>query len=86
MVCAVLGLYTPSWCWYRCPETGTSSIDWAQQNRFHLKTETESSLRNVVFLNKNRTMDNIQKNNICMNTLFLHTQINEYFHFKYCLF
>jgi hypothetical protein len=30
---------------------GTSSIDWAQLSRFHLKTETESSLRNVV-LNK----------------------------------
>jgi hypothetical protein len=30
----------------------TSSIDWAQQSRFYLKTETESSLRNVVFRNK----------------------------------
>jgi hypothetical protein len=28
---------------------GTSSIDWAQLSRFHMKTETESSLRNVVF-------------------------------------
>jgi hypothetical protein len=27
--------------------------------------ETESSLRNVVFLNKNRTMDNVQKYNGC---------------------
>jgi hypothetical protein len=34
------------WCW--CPETGTSSIDWAELSRFHLKTEIESSLRNVV--------------------------------------
>jgi hypothetical protein len=34
-----------TWCW--CPETGTSSVDWAQLSRFHLKTETESSLRNV---------------------------------------
>jgi hypothetical protein len=42
-------VYTPSWCWHRCPEIGTSSIDWAQLSRFHLKTETESSLRNVVF-------------------------------------
>jgi hypothetical protein len=31
------------------PEIGTSSIDWAQQSRFYLKTETESSIRNVVF-------------------------------------
>jgi hypothetical protein len=56
MVCAVLGLYTPSWCWYRCPETGTSSIDGAQLSRFYLKTETESSLRNVVVSRINRTV------------------------------
>jgi hypothetical protein len=47
MVCAVFSLYTPSWCWCRWPEIGTSSIDWAQLNRFYLKTQTESSLRNV---------------------------------------
>jgi hypothetical protein len=29
-------------------EIGTGSIDWAQLIRFHLKTETESNLRNVV--------------------------------------
>jgi hypothetical protein len=28
---------------------GTSSVDWPQLSRFHLKMETESSLRNVVF-------------------------------------
>jgi hypothetical protein len=44
VVCAVLGLYTPSSCWQRCPEIGNSSIDWAQLIRFYLKTETESSL------------------------------------------
>jgi hypothetical protein len=38
------------------PEIGTSSIDWAQLSRFYLKTETESSLRNVVFCNINRTV------------------------------
>jgi hypothetical protein len=52
----------------RRPEVGTSSIDWVQQSRFYLKTETETSLRNVVFLNKNRTMDNVRKHNICFNT------------------
>jgi hypothetical protein len=31
-----------------CPEIKFSSIDCAQLNRFHLKTDTESSLRNVV--------------------------------------
>jgi hypothetical protein len=31
------------------PEMGTSSIDRAQLSRFYLKTETESSLRNVTF-------------------------------------
>jgi hypothetical protein len=30
------------------PERGNSSIDWDQLCRFHLKTETKSSLRNVV--------------------------------------
>jgi hypothetical protein len=37
-------------------ETGTSSIDSAQLRRFCLKTETESSLRNVVSCNVNRTV------------------------------
>jgi hypothetical protein len=47
---------------------GSSSIDWAQLNRFCLKTDTEFSLRNVVFkykhdsvLDENRTMVNMQK-------------------------
>jgi hypothetical protein len=30
-------------------EIGTSSIDWAQLRRVYLKTETKSSLQNVVF-------------------------------------
>jgi hypothetical protein len=67
MVCAVHGLYTPSWCWYRFPEIRTSSIDWAQLSRFHLKTETECSLRNVVFRNINRAMGNVKKHLICAN-------------------
>jgi hypothetical protein len=33
-------------CW--CPEIGTSSIDWAQLSRFHLKGETDSSFRKLV--------------------------------------
>jgi hypothetical protein len=56
-------------------EIGTNSIHWAQLSRFYLKTETESSLWNVVFCNINRkafldedrTMDNVQKHNICTN-------------------
>jgi hypothetical protein len=63
MVCAELDLYTLSWCWYKYPEVGNSSIDWAQLSTFYLKTETESSLRNV-FLNINRAMGNVQKHNI----------------------
>jgi hypothetical protein len=35
---------------------GISSIDFAQLSRFYLKTERESSLRNVVFINVNRTV------------------------------
>jgi hypothetical protein len=54
--------------WILPPSSGieTSSIDWDQLSMFHLKTETESSLRNVVcFINKNSTMDDVQKHNIC---------------------
>jgi hypothetical protein len=32
------------------PETETNSFYWAHLSMFHLKTETESSLQNVVFL------------------------------------
>jgi hypothetical protein len=46
---------------------------------FYLKTETESSLQNVVFwkinrtvsLDKDRTMDNVQKHNICNKSFTL---------------
>jgi hypothetical protein len=59
-------------------EIGTNSIDWAQLIRFYLKTEAESRLRNVVsynikrtvFLDKERTMDHVQKHNICINLRF----------------
>jgi hypothetical protein len=34
------------------PETETSHFSYALLSRFHLKTETESSLRNAVFSNK----------------------------------
>jgi hypothetical protein len=51
----VLYLKIPSCLFFKtqiselCPEIGTSFIDWAQLSRFYLKTERESSLRNVVF-------------------------------------
>jgi hypothetical protein len=48
-------------------EKETSSINWAQLNRFYLKAETESSLRNIVFLDKNKTVDTVQKHSICIN-------------------
>jgi hypothetical protein len=69
MVCAVLGLYTLSWFWYGYEEIGNSSVEWTQLSRFQLKTESESSLRNVVLLNKNRRMENVQKHNICTKSL-----------------
>jgi hypothetical protein len=64
---------TEDYCLPEC-EIGTSSIDRSHLRSFHLKTETEPSLRNVVFLNKNggvldenwRT-ENVQKHNICTN-------------------
>jgi hypothetical protein len=58
----------PILCWYRCPEIRTSSIVWARLSRFYLKTELESS---AVVLNKNRTMDNVQKNNARHKLLYL---------------
>jgi hypothetical protein len=75
MVYAVLGLYTLSWCWYRFPEIGTGTVDWAKLSRFYLKTETESqSSKCCVFkykeegvLNEDRAMDNVQKHNISTN-------------------
>jgi hypothetical protein len=51
MVFAVLGLYTLSGVG-TSPEIGTSFIDWVQLSRFYMNTETESSLWNVLFLNK----------------------------------
>jgi hypothetical protein len=48
-------------------EIGTSSVDRAQLSRFHLKTEIEFSLRNVVFYFKKRTMDTVQEPNVCIN-------------------
>jgi hypothetical protein len=39
------------------PNIGSGGrVNWAQLSRFYLKTETESSLRNIVYLNKNRKM------------------------------
>jgi hypothetical protein len=43
---------------------GSSSINWAQLSTFHVKMETESSLP-VVFSDKNKMMDSVQKQNIC---------------------
>jgi hypothetical protein len=48
-------------------EIGDSYIDWAQLSRFFfLRTETKSSLRNFV-LNKNRTMNGVQKSKLLFN-------------------
>jgi hypothetical protein len=49
------------------PKIGAGCIDWFQLSRFYLKTETESGLWNVVFLNINRAMDNAQKHNVGTN-------------------
>jgi hypothetical protein len=34
---------------YCCPQTGAGYIDWAEQSRLYLMTETDTSLRNVTF-------------------------------------
>jgi hypothetical protein len=68
MANAALGLCTLSgvWCRFRCPEKGDSSTDWTQLSRFHLKTETESKIRNVLS-NRNVTVDTVQQHKICTN-------------------
>jgi hypothetical protein len=40
-----------------------SSIDWTHLSSFHMKTETESTFRNIVCFKQNRTMNNVQKHN-----------------------
>jgi hypothetical protein len=47
-----------------------------QLSKFHLKTEPETSLRNVVFLNKIRMMDNVQKHNICIPSIVWHSKFS----------
>jgi hypothetical protein len=54
MIYALLGFVYPILCWCMCPEIQTKSIDLAQLSRFYLKTETESSLRNVVSIETER--------------------------------
>jgi hypothetical protein len=49
MFCVVPALYALNMYWCTYPEIGSSSIDWFQLSRFYLKTETEPSIRNVVF-------------------------------------
>jgi hypothetical protein len=52
-------LYKPCWYCSWCSDTKTSAVYWAQLSRLHLKSETESSLQNVVFQMQGRTADNI---------------------------
>jgi hypothetical protein len=49
------------------PDTEASSFHWVLLNRFHLKTETESSHRNVMLYIKYRTGDNVQIYNSCIH-------------------
>jgi hypothetical protein len=67
MVCAVLGLCTLCCVGAGVRRWGLALSIGPKLSRFHLKMETESSLRNVVFLNKNRTVDNVQEHNIYIN-------------------
>jgi hypothetical protein len=72
-LCCVWFIY-PVFCWFWCPEIGTSSIDWAQLSR--PLPEDRDSPSSKTFLNKNRMMDNVQKGNHCRN---VHTQGCYYF-------
>jgi hypothetical protein len=58
-------------------ESGTMSIDWAQLSRFHLKMETEFSLKNVMcYFKLNRIMDIIQKQNNCNSSFVRSSSID----------
>jgi hypothetical protein len=65
--------------WAQSIELVSVSEDRAQVSRFYLKTETESSFRNVVFwkinrtmfLDKDKMMGNVQKYNIYIITFNL---------------
>jgi hypothetical protein len=66
--------------------------DWLADNiglhlrRFHLKTETESNLRNVVFLNKDKTKDNNQNWDSCFEYLINKRTIFFFFFFIFIFF
>jgi hypothetical protein len=62
-------------------EFGTSSIDWAQLSKFCPKTEIESSLRNVVFWNINRTVFYIKTWTWIMSRNIIFVFFSEYFGF-----
>jgi hypothetical protein len=66
MIYIVVGLYVYTalcWCW--CPETGTNSIDWAQLSRFLPEGGDRIQSPKRCVLNKNRTMNNVQKHSNC---------------------
>jgi hypothetical protein len=60
--------------WFIYPVLALVPGDRAQISTFHLKTEAESSLRNVL-LNKNRAMDNVQKHNNCITDSILEKSV-----------
>jgi hypothetical protein len=52
-------------CW--CPEIKTSSIDWAELSRLLPEDGDRIQSLKLFVLNKNRTKDNVQKLNNCIN-------------------
>jgi hypothetical protein len=50
----------PSLCLRFLQKTETSFDGWAKLSRFHLKTETVSSLRNLLFSIEDKSMDNVR--------------------------
>jgi hypothetical protein len=69
---SVIYLKQRFWDWILSSEAETSFIYWAQVSKFHLKTETESSLRNAVFQIKDRTVDNVQNDGSYINIQCAH--------------
>jgi hypothetical protein len=63
MLCLV---YISSLIWFWAPEIGTRSIDCAQLSRLLPENGDRVQHPKRRFVNKNKTMDNVQKVNTCM--------------------
>jgi uncharacterized protein YchJ len=57
-------------------EIGTSSMDWAQNNKLYLMKETQPSLRNVVFVSQVRQW--IMSKKFITLTIYRHYKLSDF--------